>query len=89
MLAWIVSILLIIVGAYVSIMNWAVFVNNHILKRQWTSAVPFVGGVCAGIGMLLLPIPNVWKLAWLPLLLDWGSLPVIVAAVLESKKRNS
>lgn len=89
MLAWIVSVLLIIIGAYVSVMNWGVFVNNHILKKPWASAVPFVGGVSAGLGLALLPIPDVWKLFWVPLILDWGSLPVVFAAILESRKRRS
>ena len=70
-------------GFYIVAMNWGVFVNNYILKRKWTSAVPLVGGGAVAVCMVCLPVEgNLWKYAWIPLFVDWGSIPVIVAAII-------
>ena len=88
-LLWTVSGLLLLFALYMVGMNWAVFVNNHVLKRKWTSAVPLVGGVAGALGILLLPVPGSWRFAWLPLVVDWGSVPVIVASLICARRQNA
>ncbi|MBC2592657.1 hypothetical protein H5P28_00125 [Ruficoccus amylovorans] len=78
---WIASAVLLLFGGYIAVMNWAVFVNNHVLKKQWASAIPFIGGFVLTMGIVLLPITGSWKYAWIPLLLDWGSVPVVIASL--------
>lgn len=78
---WIIGIAFLLFGSYIAAMNWAVFINNHILKKKWTSAVPLVGGITAGIGIACLPIFGIWRYAWIPLLIDWGSVPVIAVSL--------
>lgn len=39
------------------------------------SAVPFVGGIAGGLGVLLSTYPNLHHLWWLPSILDYGSIP--------------
>jgi hypothetical protein len=58
LMLWVLGFLFLITGAFVMSMNWAIFVNNYILKKQWTSAVPFVGGVMVALGLVFLPIDN-------------------------------
>jgi hypothetical protein len=85
----ILAILLLVFGVYVMAVNWYVFIQNHIIKKTWSSCITLLGGVAASVGLLLLPIEGIAKFAWLPLILDWGSLPVIVVSVviyLRSKK---
>jgi hypothetical protein len=84
---WIISLALITFAVYMAVMNWAVFFNNHILRKKWTSAVPLIGGLVGAIGIVLLPACGSWKYAWLPFILDWGSIPVIVV-YLFSKLKN-
>ncbi len=74
--------MLLLFGSYMAIMNWAVFVNNYVLKKQWTSAVPLIGGVAGAVGVLSLPIDGTWRYSWIPLLLDWGSIPVIMVSII-------
>jgi hypothetical protein len=69
---WISSLFLIALSSYFIIMNWAVFFNNYVFKKRWTSAVPLVGGVLGAAGLALLPISNI----------DWGSLPVLIASLI-------
>ncbi len=61
-----------------AIQNWWVFWSTVITKKTTASAVPFLVGLLGCGGVLLLPIDGSWKLAWLPLVLDWGSLPAHV-----------
>lgn len=85
---WIVSGLLLVFSLYMAGMNWAVFVNNYILKKKWTSAVPLLGGVAGVLGVLLLPIAGSWRFAWIPLIADWGSLPVIVVSLICARRQK-
>ncbi len=79
---WVISVVILMFGIYMVAMNWAVFANNHILKKKWTSAVPLVGGMALAIGLLCIPIRSMWKYAWIPLFLDWGSFPVILTSLI-------
>jgi len=73
------SIALVFCG-YVVAMNWWVFVQNHIVKKKWSSCIPLLGGIGGCVGLCLLPIPGIWKFSWIPLIVDWGSVPVLVTA---------
>jgi uncharacterized membrane protein len=88
-LLWVGSALLLAFGGYIVAMNWLVFINNHILYRQWSSAIPLMGAIAISIALFLIPLPNLWKYSWLPFFIDWGSFPVIVAAiVLRFRKKG-
>jgi hypothetical protein len=79
---------LFLVGA---VQNWAIFWSVVVKHRPNASGVPFVFGLLGCVGLVLLPIEGSWKLAWLPLLLDWGSVPTHAAElylIIRSKKRD-
>ena len=40
-------------GAYFYVMNWAIFINNMIPGRKWSSMVPPLGGLLIAVGILL------------------------------------
>ena len=85
---WILGIIFGLGGVYVIIMNWLVFVNNAILRKPWVSAVPLIGGVMAAISMVLLPVESLWKWAWICVVVDWGSLPLIVWSIVGPRERR-
>lgn len=87
-LLWFLGLGFGVFGAYMIVMNGLVFANNHILKRKWTSAVPLVGGVAGMIGLICLPVEGLWKYCWVPLLIDWGSFPVMVVALTTRKRKG-
>jgi hypothetical protein len=78
MFFWIIGIGCISLFLYMAVMNWLVFFNNYIFKKQWTSAIPLVGGIAGILGIILIPVKGFTQFWWLPLLIDWGSLPVII-----------
>ena len=78
---WILSILFLLLSAYLTFVNWSVFINNYILKKPFVSAVTFGGGLLGGIGLIILPVENAWKWFWVPFVIDWGSLPVIIFSI--------
>lgn len=53
-------------------------VASYLWHRRHVSAIPLFGGL-AGLGACLpLPIPGVRAFWWLPLIIDYGSLPLFV-----------
>jgi hypothetical protein len=81
-LFWIIAIILLIIGILISAANWIIFVKNYILQRKWASAVPFLGGISGAIGIISLPIAGSACYFWIPLIVDWGSLPAIIFSLI-------
>jgi len=82
---WIIGLIIGLCGFYIMVMNWLVFINNAILRKQWTSAIPVIGSILVGISMVLLPIEGLWKWAWIGLVADWGSLPIVIWSIVAPK----
>ena len=78
--------LLIIGGAFIAF-NAFIFWQTVILKGNAPAVAPIFGGILAAAGIALLPIAGIWKWAWIPLLIDWGGLPMFVRAWYESRRR--
>lgn len=83
LILWVISLLLIAVSIYFIFMNGMVFFNNYILKKKWVSAIPFIGGISGAIGLSLLPIYNVWRYAWIPAVIDWGFIPLLLVSLVS------
>jgi hypothetical protein len=68
---------LLTLGAVISLLNW-----STLFRTWWTgrfcSAVPLVGAACLGAGALLLP--SLRPYAWAAVLLDFGTLALLLAA---------
>lgn len=80
-IAWILSFSLLLLGAYVTVMNWAVFVNNVILKKPCGSAIPFGGGLFGSLGIIIMPIKDSFVWCWIPCFVDWGSFPAVIVSL--------
>lgn len=78
------AILLLVFSIYLILMNWVVFSNNYIFKKKWSSAIPLFGGIAGMLGIILYPISGSYKYSWIPLLLDWGSIPIIFVSLVFS-----
>lgn len=74
-LKWIISVFLVIVFVWISLLNAFVFWRQFVSKLHTASWIPLVGGICGLIAAILLPLPSVNRLWWLPLFVDSGSLP--------------
>jgi hypothetical protein len=82
------GITLLIAGGAMMAFNAMIFFETVVRKRQASSVAPIFGGILAAAGIALLPIDGVWKWAWIPLLLDWGGLPVLVTVWRASRNQN-
>ena len=66
-------------GCFVTVGNW-VGRAHALWTRVGYSCVPILGGLCACVGLPL--IPRVKPFAFIPLLLDLGCVPMVLAGVL-------
>ena len=71
--------ILLIVGLFISMMNWGVFFSR-IFSGSSSSHVIFVGGLLLMFGLMALPEPYC-RLWWLALLVDYGSVPWLLSGV--------
>lgn len=69
---------LLAVGTGFIVYNARVFWLTVVRKGEASSAAPIFGGIIAAAGVALLPLEGSWKWAWLPPLLDWGGLPMLL-----------
>lgn len=85
----IIGIVLVIFGGYITVMNWLCVIYS-VKKNEFHSSVPFLGGINLTVGLfILLPEPYVW-LSFLGLFIDYGTLPILIGAVvfkLKNKKK--
>jgi hypothetical protein len=74
--------LLIVGGGFIAFNAW-IFWQTVIRKAHAPAVAPIFGGIIAAAGVAILPVTGIWKWAWIPLLIDWGGLPMFVAAWYE------
>ncbi len=74
------GVTLIIIGCVAIAYNAMVFWGTVVCKDHAPSVMPIIGGVFAAVGIMLLPITESWKWAWIPFVIDWGGLPGFLAS---------
>jgi hypothetical protein len=78
---------LLIIGGVMLAYNAMIFWAEVVRGRDASSVVPVFGGIVAAAGVALLPIAGSWHWAWVPLLLDWGGMPRLLAAMFGRSSR--
>jgi len=68
---WVVAVLFSLFGWWLIIANFAI-VYFWFVRREHHSWIPLVGGFFALAGMAFCPLPQIRRLAWLPLVVDFG-----------------
>ena len=84
---WTTGVTLLATGAVFILFNAVIFVQTVVRDRAAPSVAPFAGGIFAAAGVALLPIPGVWNWAWIPLLIDWGGLPLLLSALFRRRRK--
>jgi hypothetical protein len=84
---WTTAITLLVAGSVFIFFNAMIFVQTVVRDGDGPSAAPIVGGLFAAAGVALLPIDGVWKWAWVPLLIDWGGLPLLFFALFRQLRK--
>jgi hypothetical protein len=70
----VVSGLALLVAVWVSAGNWYCVIL-YVVKRRHSSWIPFIGGVVGCFGFFVSPYSMLRTHWWLPLFLDWGTVP--------------
>ena len=66
-----------------AILNPILFIRREILKRSNApSLIPIIGGILGAYGFSLCPYKPISNLAWLPLILDFGTIPWIMYCII-------
>ncbi len=70
-----IAAVLALLFAYLSVLNAWTVINNRLTGRH-ASAIPLIGGIAGAIAARLLPpVQSLW---WLPLFVDYGSVPMLI-----------
>lgn len=72
---WLLGLVLLIFSAWILILNWGVFFQSFVKKKQASSWIPLLGGLSGAAGLIALPSEQLGAYWFLPLFLDWGSIP--------------
>lgn len=79
-----------VLGAIITLVNWAAVIKYMRNKERHFSLVPLAGGIFLCLACVLTPNNFYIYLCWIPLLLDIGCVPAIIRALIhtiKSKKR--
>lgn len=74
---WIAGSILFLMFAWVAIFN-ALIIRVRIFEKKYSSQIPIAGGLFGALAFSTLPLRWLNELWWLPLILDLGSLPLLI-----------
>jgi len=82
------AVTLIIIGGLFIAFNAYVFWLTVVLRREASSTAPILGGIIAAAGIAILPVRDIWMWFWVPLILDWGGLPLFLTTWIEGRAKR-
>ena len=87
-LRWALGIVTGVVFVWLALLNWGVFWVRHIRKQEAPSWIPLVGGISGVVSCLVMPPQFLHAVWFVPLVVDWGSLPGIVYSLICLAQRR-
>jgi len=87
---WILGGAAMALGAFVALGNWLTLIKMVITEGS-SSFIPILGGSLAFLGLLIIPVPGRFPWLWVPLVADWGCVPMwsfIGISLLKGGRRN-
>jgi hypothetical protein len=82
------GVAMLLLGSWIVALNWIIFWRGWIRRQQTASLIPLIGAVISSVALLLLPVPWLHWMAWIPFIIDWGSVPAIVVAIVKHVRRS-
>lgn len=74
---------------WVGALNWIVFWRRFVRKEKAPSWIPILAGCAGAAALLVIPDPRAHAIAWVPLFIDFGTLPgLLYAAVTHLRNRE-
>jgi hypothetical protein len=81
-LRWVIAALLFALFIWLATMNAMVFWNTFIHRKKTSSWIPIIGGIFGMLSLIIVPIASAKRWWWLPLVVDWGSIPGILVSII-------
>ena len=89
MLHWILSVPALAVSISMIAANlWITFGGLFKKREKFQSLIPFVGGIVGAMGLFILPISHARSFWWVPLVIDLGCGPMLVAILIDQIKKK-
>ena len=89
MLHWILSVPALAVSISMIAANlWITFGGLFKKREKFQSLIPFVGGIVGAMGLFILPISHASSFWWVPLVIDLGCGPMLVAILIDQIKKK-
>jgi TRAP-type C4-dicarboxylate transport system permease small subunit len=90
---WTATVIFLALSLLAMIGNWKIVIS-YVTTKKGATFIPLFGGICGCLGLLACPNPTAFKLWWLPLLVDPGSVFMVVTYLihiirLQFKKTNT
>jgi hypothetical protein len=86
---WIIAVVLLALSLWILLGNlWITFGGFFFKKKKPESLLPFVGGIVGAVGLLLLPISQTRHFWWVPLVIDLGCGPMLIAVLIDQVKKK-
>jgi hypothetical protein len=79
---WMAGVPVLLLAVWIAALNWLVFWRSMVKRQPTPSWTPLVAGVLGALGLLLVPVPALHRWWFVPLIVDWGSLPGIADSVI-------
>jgi hypothetical protein len=79
-LRWLITLMLGIVGAWLTALNWSCVVSWY-ARRRHSSMFPLIAGVSLALALIACPIAGSARWAWIPLIVDPGCLLLIILTI--------
>lgn len=80
--AWLIGSAFLLLSIWLCVLNATVFWKLFVRKVNAPSWIPLLGGVFGMFGLGIIPIEQAHRLCWLPLILDYGSVPGILHTII-------
>jgi hypothetical protein len=87
-LRWFIGGAGVLVFLWLAGLNARAFVRCYITRREVGTMTPLAGGIAGAVSFLIIPTWELHAWWWLPLVLDTGSGPLMLAAFLFWLKRG-
>jgi hypothetical protein len=85
---WAIASLFFVLFIWLASMNASVFWATFVQKKKTSSWIPVIGGACGAISLAIVPVQGASWWWWLPLILDWGSIPGILVSLVYALARS-
>ena len=85
---WTLAVILFLFFLWIGAMNTVVIPLHWWLYKKHSSMVPLLGGLLGTVALIIVPLDGARFWWWVPLIVDLGSAPLMVATFIDWLRRR-